>query len=135
MDRVNVIGTTSSGKTTFCRRLAQTLNATYIELDALLWEPNWTEASDEDLFTRVTEAVQAPRWVLDGNYSRTRPITWKNINTVIWLDYSFPRTLWRCISRSIHRAMIQQELWAGTGNRESFRRMFSQQSIVLHMNA
>jgi hypothetical protein len=39
--------------------------------------------------------------------------------------------LYRVIKRSILRAWKKQELWSGTGNRESFTRLFSKDSMVL----
>ena len=42
--RIAVIGTTGSGKTSFSKRVAATLSAPRIELDALYHEPGWTPA-------------------------------------------------------------------------------------------
>jgi len=38
-----------------------------------------------------------------GNYTRTIPIKWERVELVVWLDYSFPKTLafTRAIKRSI----------------------------------
>ena len=49
--RINVIGTSGSGKSSFSKRLAEKLDVPYIELDALHWKPNWTESTDEELIT------------------------------------------------------------------------------------
>jgi tRNA uridine 5-carbamoylmethylation protein Kti12 len=38
--RIVVVGTSCSGKTTFSRRLAQSLGREHVELDALHWGPN-----------------------------------------------------------------------------------------------
>ena len=69
--------------------------------------------------------------MLDGNYSRTLVIKWKEVEIVIWLDYSFIRTVFQAIQRAIGRIISQEELWPGTGNRETFRKLFSRDSIVL----
>lgn len=79
----------------------------------------------------MTTALNAtPTWVLDGNYSKTTFIKWPLADTVIWLDYSFARTIFQVTRRSINRAITKKELWPGTGNHESFRRMFSKESII-----
>jgi adenylate kinase family enzyme len=132
--RINVVGTSGSGKTTFSRKLAATLGIPAIELDRLYWEANWTQPNDDVFFERIAKALDAPNWVLDGNYDRTVPVKWRNVTTVIWLDYSFARTFAQSIRRAVGRAMTQEELWPGTGNRESFRQTFlSKQSVLLWM--
>ena len=51
--RINVIGTSGSGKSTFSERIAKKLNIPYIELDALFWNANWTESTNEEFFPKV----------------------------------------------------------------------------------
>jgi len=70
-----VVGTSGSGKTTFARRLAAGLGIPHVELDALHWEPEWTEATDEVLRARVAEATAQDAWVVDGNCSRVRAMS------------------------------------------------------------
>ena len=64
----------------------------YWEMDALFWKPGWRESSDDELFAKVREVTAGPRWVLDGNYSRTLGIKWARVQLVIWLDPSFMET-------------------------------------------
>lgn len=129
--RINVIGTSGSGKTTFARRLAQALDLPYYEMDALYWLPGWREPSYPDFMARVEAVTVQPRWVLDGNYSRTQPIKWKQVEQVIWVDPSLARTVWRVTARTIRRSFTGEELWPGTGNRESLAQaLLSRKSII-----
>ncbi|CAM3649656.1 adenylate kinase [Rouxiella silvae] len=130
--RINVIGTSGSGKSTFAKALAQKLAVPYVEMDALYWKPNWGESSDAELFAKLEQALARPAWVLDGNYKRTQPIKWRNVETIIWVDYSFARTLFQAVKRAVQRLRSGKEIWAGTGNRETFRKSFlSRDSIIL----
>lgn len=129
--RVNVIGTSGSGKTTFGRQLAEILEIPFIEMDAIFWGPNWQPMADKDLLSRLAEALDGDHWVLDGNYSRTTPLKWSRVEIVIWIDFSFPRTLCQAICRAVQRLVSQEELWPGTGNREKLSMLFSKESIVL----
>ena len=126
-----MIGTSGSGKSSFARQLAAALKIPYLEMDRLYWKPNWQEPNDEEFFSILEQALSGDAWVLDGNYTRTTHIKWPRTNLVVWIDYSFPLTLYRVIKRSILRAWKKQELWPGTGNRESFTRLFSKDSMVL----
>ena len=48
----------------------------------------------------------------------------------VWLNYPFRVVLWRCLCRTIRRAITREELFSG--NRESFRKSFlSRDSIIL----
>lgn len=131
--KINLIGTSGSGKSTLGRRLAAELQLPYIEMDTLYWRPEWQGTPDEQLFETLESTLSAtPGWVLDGNYNRTRPIKWRHVDLIIWVDYSFTRTLRQAVIRAATRAWKQQELWPGTGNRESFRRsFFSRESVLL----
>lgn len=129
--RINVIGTSGSGKTTFGRQLAEVLDLPFLEMDALFWGPDWSFPDDPEMFSRLEAALQGEDWVLDGNYTRTRKIKWARVDAVVWLDYSFPRTLSQAVSRALSRTFSGEELWPGTGNRETFRKLFSRDSIVL----
>jgi adenylate kinase family enzyme len=130
--RISVIGTTGSGKTTLARQVAQHLQIPHIELDALHWEPNWTAASEQVFRERVTEAVSGDRWIVDGNYSGVRDIVWGQADTVVFLDYSFWLVMGRLLRRTLQRSLKQEELW--NGNREDiWKSFFSQESILLWM--
>lgn len=129
--KINIVGTSASGKSTFGKQLAEKIGVPFFEMDAIFWEPNWTEPPDEVFFKRLEAVTTQPNWVLDGNYTRTIPIKWQKIDTVIWLDFSFSRTLYQSLSRAINRSYTKKELWPNTGNRESFKKMFSADSIVL----
>ncbi|MGF1694371.1 AAA family ATPase [Vibrio lamellibrachiae] len=132
MKRINVIGTSGSGKSTFSRSLARELNYPHLEMDAMFWKPNWQESSDDEFFTKLSESLDGDYWVLDGNYNRTAEIKWSKVDTIIWVDYSFSRTVYQAMKRALIRSLTKQELWSKTGNVESFRKSFlSKDSVIL----
>ena len=130
MDRVIVVGTSCSGKTTLARQLSHALGAPHIELDAIHWKPGWEPRPAEEFRQLVGEAVAGERWVMDGNYSAGRDIVWGRATTIIWLNYPFRVVLWRALYRTTKRVMLREELFSG--NRETFRQSFlSRESIIL----
>ena len=129
-ERLIIIGTSCSGKTTLTRQLSRTLRAPCIELDAIHWKPAWQPRPTDEFRQMVSEVVAGERWVIDGNYSRVRDIVWARGTTIIWLNYPFRVVLWRALCRTVKRAATQEELFSG--NRESFRKsFFSRESIIL----
>ena len=123
-----IIGTTGAGKTTFGKALAVKLGATFTELDALHWHADWTPA--EDFTAQVEQALEAERWVVDGNYRKVQELVLARADTVIWLDYSFGTKLWRLFLRTCRRVFVQETLW--NGNAETIRNsFFSRNSIFV----
>lgn len=128
--RIVVVGTTGSGKTTVAREIAQLLAAPHIELDALNWEPDWTSAPTDIFRERIAEALKGDAWVLDGNYSVSRDITWPRAEAVVWLDHPLRVIMWRLVIRTFRRVFTREELW--NGNRERFKaQFFSRDSLFL----
>lgn len=129
-NRIAVVGSTGSGKTTLARQLARQLSLAHVELDALHWDPNWTQAPTPVFRARTAAALAGSAWAVDGNYSKVRDIVWARAGIVIWLDYALPLILWRLSRRTLWRLLTRVELW--NGNREHFREVFfSRDSIIL----
>jgi adenylate kinase family enzyme len=130
MNRISVIGTSGSGKTTFAGKLAEILRIPHVELDSLSWEANWTQAPKEVFRSRVREAIKADRWVVDGNYGKdARDLIWDRADTIVWLNFSLPVILYRLLRRTLRRLVFGEECC--NGNRESLRLAFTRDSIIL----
>jgi adenylate kinase family enzyme len=127
MQRIVIVGTSCSGKTTLARELQRRLSIPHIELDALHWGPSWTPHADFP--QRVERAVAHDRWVIDGGYAMVRHLTWGRADTIVWLDYPMRVVFLRGLNRTIRRAWNRTELWAG--NRESFRLSFLDKESIL----
>jgi len=129
LQRVVVIGTSCSGKTTFARQLAQALGFTHIELDAIHWKPNWCPRPLEEFRGLVEQAIAGESWVVDGNYSEVRDMVWNRATHIIWLNYPFFFVFARAIRRTVSRIVFQEELFSG--NRETWRLLFLSRDSIL----
>jgi hypothetical protein len=98
----------------------------FVELDALAWGPNWTLVPVDLFKERVACAVEGDTWVVDGNYAGrgARDLVWPRADTVIWLDPPLGAILVRLFLRAVRRSRSGEELWPGTGNRETLRNQF-----------
>lgn len=123
MQRVVVVGTTGSGKTTLAVRLAQRLNIPAVDVDSLHWKPNWQESTIDELRARLSEVVSADCWIISGNFNKTIDLTWAKADTLVWLDFALPIIYGRLLRRTIRRIVTKEDLW-GTGNRETWRKQF-----------
>ena len=87
MQRILVMGSPGSGKSTFARRLSQVTDIPVVSLDALFWKPGWQPSDSAEFEARLAEAIRLPRWIMDGDY-----IWWAGdirrsvADAVIWFD-------------------------------------------------
>jgi adenylate kinase family enzyme len=129
--RVAVIGSASgNGKTVFARALAERLEVPFVEMDALHWGPQWTEATADELRAKVEPIVATDAWVIEGVYmGKLGDLVVRNADTVVWLDLPVRVWLPRLLRRTLRRIRSGEELWSG--NRETFRNSFlSRDSLI-----
>jgi adenylate kinase family enzyme len=129
-NRIAVVGTTGSGKSTLAETISRQLHIPHYELDAISWEPNWTEAPREVTRERVAVLTRSEAWVIDGNYSFCRDIIWPRLEAVIWLDYPLAVILWRLWWRTWRRVVKKEFLW-GTNYERLWPQFFSKDSLFL----
>lgn len=70
-----IIGGNGSGKTTFSKILCEKLKLPLIHLDVLYWRDNWQPASQDEFDELLMRELTKPKWIMDGNISRTIPAT------------------------------------------------------------
>ncbi|MHC2251203.1 adenylate kinase family enzyme [Bradyrhizobium embrapense] len=88
MQRVLVMGSSGSGKSTFARRLSAMTGILTVSIDALFWKPGWVESDKDEFERRMSEVARAPRWIMDGNYTRhgAGELRRELADTIIWFD-------------------------------------------------
>lgn len=122
LKRIHIVGSSGTGKSTLSKRLSEILAIPHIELDAIHHLPNWEPIPRAEFAEIVDEKTDADAWIVDGNYRRLRPIIWSKATHLIWLDFSFPFVMYRCVRRTVKRVVTKEELF--NGNRETFRNAF-----------
>lgn len=113
--RIQVTGNSGSGKTTVAELLAKALDADFVDLDALNWQPGWRALNDSDpaeMERRFLAATAGERWVASGSYTRQCQRTfWPRLETIVWLDLPLWLCVWRLIRRTWRRWRTHELLW------------------------
>ena len=128
-DRILVYGVTGSGKTALAERISAATGIPWHSVDDLTWQPGWVAVSDDEQRRRVQAICAEERWVLDTAYGAWLDIPLASVELIVALDYPRWLSLSRLIRRSIARAIDGRPIC--NGNSESFRHLFSRDSIVV----
>jgi len=122
--RVAVTASASgNGKTTVGRALAERLDVPFVELDAIVHGPNWTEMSDDQLRRILEPIVAGEAWVIDGGYrKKIGDLVLARADTVVWIDLPVRVWLPRLVRRTVRRIRGDEQLW--NDNKESWRSAF-----------
>ena len=99
MERILIIGNCGAGKSTFAKALAKKLQLPLVHLDKLYWHGDWEHLSREDFDAVLQTELEKPRWIIDGNFSRTLPHRLAYADTVFYLDIPTLTCLWGLTKR------------------------------------
>lgn len=125
MNRVVVVGSSGSGKTTVARRLAESLHLRHLEMDTVFHRDGWANQAHDDFLPILEQFTQAEQWVVDGNYTShgVRDVVWPRADTFVWLDLPRRTTMSRVVHRTLRRVFTREELWGGV--KEPFSNIYS----------
>lgn len=127
--RYLVYGVTGSGKTTLASDLSKRTGIPWHHIDDLTWRPDWTPVADAEQREIVERLCTGNEWILDHAYGSWLDIPLAHADVVVALDYPRWLSLWRVARRSIQRACDKRPICGG--NVESWRRVFSRDSMVV----
>jgi adenylate kinase family enzyme len=128
-DRVLIYGVTGSGKSTLAAALAERTGLPWHSVDDLTWEPGWNAVSEEEQRRRFEAICAQDRWILDTAYGSWRDVPLARVELIVALDYPRWLSLARLIRRTLARAVDHRLIC--NGNTESFRQLFSRDSIII----
>jgi adenylate kinase family enzyme len=101
MDRVAIVGSPGSGKTTMAKELGRRTGKPVIHLDRHYWQPGWVETPQDEWVMRQSQLLSGETWIVDGTYLHTLDLRFERADTVIVFEIS----RWRCLYRAIFRSL------------------------------
>jgi adenylate kinase family enzyme len=100
--RICILGPSNSGKSTLAEAIGRARDLPLVHLDQLYHLPDtdWQPRARAEFVALHDAAIEAPRWVMDGNYSGTLPQRLSRATGFILLDVSTTISLFRYFRRS-----------------------------------
>ncbi|MEO6760477.1 MAG: AAA family ATPase [Saprospiraceae bacterium] len=111
MQRILILGSGGSGKTTFSRKLAAKTGLPLYHLDNLYWQPGWAALPKAEWQALVRTLTARDEWIMDGNYSSTVDLRVPRADAIFLL--LLPP--WRCLLNVLKRRV--KYAFAGTSAR------------------
>ena len=84
--RIMIIGSPGSGKSTFARKLRDKTGLPLYYLDMIKHKPDRTTISSEEFDKKLDEILNKDKWIIDGNYQRTLEVRIEKSDTIILFD-------------------------------------------------
>ena len=97
--KILIIGSPGSGKSTFARKLRDKTGLPLYYLDMIFHNPDRTTVSRETFDEKLSEIVQTDEWIIDGNYQRTLQLRFEACTAVFFFDLPLEQCLEGASSR------------------------------------
>lgn len=145
-ERICVMGPSGSGKSTLTDAIGSALDLPAVHLDRYRHLPDtqWELRADREFEQLHGRALEADRWVMDGNYSALLPARLARATGLVLLEISTTRTLARYVRRTLRGrdriggldvhdtlswSFVRYNLRNGRTNRRRRRRLFAETTL------
>lgn len=119
--RIMICGPSNAGKSTLAVALARKLGVEPFHLDLFrhLPDTDWVQRSDAEFLALHDAAIEAERWVMEGNYSALLPRRFTRATGIILLGDG----RWPNFARYVRRTLFEKTARPGSlaGDRDSLK--------------
>jgi adenylate kinase family enzyme len=113
--RIAVTGPAGAGKSRLADELGRLLGIRVLHLDALFWKPGWVVTPRDEFEAMQRRELAAESWIVDAQFDDMLPDWVQTADTVVFVDASPLKCLWRVSRRRLNRqASVGTPASAGT---------------------
>jgi adenylate kinase family enzyme len=102
--RIVVTGPAGAGKSELARQLGAKLGIPVVHLDTLFWQPGWVATPPAEWEALQRRELAAEQWIVDSQADDMLADWLHAADTVVFVDASPLRCLWRVARRRLNRA-------------------------------
>jgi adenylate kinase family enzyme len=116
MRRICIVGIPGAGKSTLARQVGQVTGLPVVHLDQHYFEPNWKPRTADEWSRIEAQLLAGDAWIIDGAFATESALPLAD--TIVWLDLSRPRSMWRALRRNLrHRSSAPPDFAPGCEER------------------
>lgn len=107
-NRIHIIGSVGSGKTTLARTLSARHDIPYYELDNVVWqraEPDDIRRSETDRDQLLLSILKTERWIIEGAHLEWVSPSFQQADLIVFLNPSYSTRIYRIITRFIKQRL------------------------------
>ena len=112
-ERIHIIGSVGSGKTTLARALSKRQGIPHYELDNIVWERHPSgdiRRSDEERDACLAGIIATKRWIIEGaHHQEWVGKSFRNADFIVFLDVPYRIRIYRIIKRYIWQLLALEE--------------------------
>jgi adenylate kinase family enzyme len=134
VQKIAVIGPVGAGKSRLADELGKLLGIRVLHLDSLFWKPGWVATPADEFEARQRRELAGESWIVDAQFDDMLPDWVEVADTVVFVDASPLKCLWRVGRRRLNRqesvgvpagtepAPFHRALWKFLRNQWLYRR-------------
>lgn len=108
--KIHIIGSVGSGKTTLAKELAKTYHIPYYELDNVVWirkETGDSMRTEQERMAYLQSIVQTDSWIIEGIHQEEWVIqSFQQADCIIFLDTPYKIRIFRIIKRFVKQKSV-----------------------------
>jgi adenylate kinase family enzyme len=101
--KIAVVGPIGAGKSRLAHDLGKLLGIRVLHLDALFWKPGWVPTPRHEHEAMQHRELATDSWIVEAQFDDMLPDWVYAADTVVFVDTSLGRSLWRVGKRRLNR--------------------------------
>ncbi len=99
--KILVVGHSSSGKSTFAKRLAEHYKLPLLHIDKIYFGPKWSRRNRDDVECEIIDFIRQDEWMIDGLYRKYATERFDLCDQLFIFDFNRFKCLYGAIVRRI----------------------------------